>query len=109
MNYAESTDKTFLSELIKNAPGPAEAWMNFDHSIGEVESAIPVKYKELIALGVALAAQCPYCLDRHTEKAKALGVTEQEVAETIMITASIKSGAALGYGLLTLKLFNQTK
>lgn len=103
--FTESTDKKFAKDIIAGAPNQAKAWFNFDHEVGEVETKIPFKYKELISLGVALTTQCPYCLEKHTNLAKQQGATEEEIAETIMIAASLRSGAAMGYGLLTMKLF----
>jgi AhpD family alkylhydroperoxidase len=106
-NFTESTDKQFVKNILGGAPALAKAWLEFDHSVGETESEIPFKYKELMSIAVALTTQCPYCLERHTEKAKKYGATENEIAETIMIAAALRSGAALGYGLLAMKLFSQ--
>lgn len=103
--FTESTDKKFAKDIIEAATNQAKAWFNFDHEVGDVETKIPFKYKELISIGVALTTQCPYCLERHTKQAKEHGATEEEIAETIMITAALRSGAALGYGLLAMKLF----
>jgi AhpD family alkylhydroperoxidase len=83
-NYTESTDKKFTGDIIDAAPQQARAWLAFDHIVTEVTSAIPSKYKELIAIAVALTTQCPYCIERHTKKAKELGCTQEEIAETIM-------------------------
>ena len=35
-----------------------------------------MKYKELMAVAVALTTQCPYCIEIHTKKAKKVGATE---------------------------------
>lgn len=103
--YTESSDKKFAEDIIKGAPEAGKAWINFDQSTLARESAIPLKYKELIAIAVALTTQCPYCLEKHTAKAVELGASREEIAETIMITAALRSGAAFGYGLLTMKFF----
>ena len=103
--FTESSDKKFAKDIIAGAPNQEKAWLNFDHEVGGVESKIPRKYKELISLGAALTTQCPYCLEKHTKLAKENGATEEEIAETIMITATLRSGAAMGYGLLVMKLF----
>jgi len=58
-----------------------------------------------MSIAVALTTQCPYCLERHVGKAKEKGATREEIAEPIMIAAALRSGAALGYGLLTMKMF----
>jgi AhpD family alkylhydroperoxidase len=46
---------------------------------------IPPKYQQLIMLGVATYAKCKYCTDFHTEIAKTLGATQEEIAETALL------------------------
>jgi len=105
--FTESTDKKFAQDIIAGAPKQSKAWLAFDQEVGEVEAKLPMKYKELISIGVALTTQCPYCIERHIKQAKELGVTQEEIAETIMIAAALRSGAAIGYGLLAMKLFKE--
>lgn len=78
----------------------SESWKKFQEYNKAVmaEGAIPAKYKELIALGVALTTQCSYCLEIHREAAIKEGVTQEEIAETIMIASALRAGAALTYG-----------
>jgi AhpD family alkylhydroperoxidase len=39
----------------------------------KAEGAIPGKYKERIALGIAFTTQCPYCIEIHSNNARRLG------------------------------------
>ena len=50
--------------------------------------AIPRKYKELIAIAVALTTQCPYSLEVHQTNATNAGATDAELAEEIFIAAA---------------------
>jgi AhpD family alkylhydroperoxidase len=75
--------------------------------VGRDDGEIPRKYRELIAIGVALTTQCPYCLDVHTGNAKKAGATREELAETVHIAAALRAGAALTHGLLALKLYDK--
>jgi AhpD family alkylhydroperoxidase len=59
-------------------------------------SVIPLKYKELMAIAVALTTQCPYCIDIHATRAKQAGATEQELAETTLIAAALRGGVTHG-------------
>src|SRR4030095_7203534 len=59
------------------------------------EGAIPVKYKELIAVAVALTTQCPYCIDIHSGNARKAGATEAELVEAAMVAAALRAGAAV--------------
>lgn len=71
------------------------------------EGNIPIKTRELIALAVALTTQCAYCIDVHIKEAKQAGVSEEELAELISISASVKAGATMAHGLLAMRLFEQ--
>ena len=67
--------------------------------------AIDKKTKELIALGAACAIQCEYCIDSHSQKAKAYGATEKEIAEVIQVATVVKAGATISYGIKALEHF----
>ena len=105
--YHEHADLSLLREL-RTLDGPGfEGFVALDKTVGHSDGTIPVKYRELIAIGVALTTQCPYCLDVHTANAKKAGATREELAETVHISAALRAGAALTHGLLALKLFDK--
>jgi len=60
--------------------------------------AIPVKYKELMALAVAFTTQCPYCIDIHSKRAREAGGTDAEIAEAVVVAAALRAGAAITHG-----------
>src|SRR5215213_312164 len=82
------------------APEAFKAFVAFDRA-AVAPGAIPVKYKELIAVAVALTTQCPYCIEIHTNRAKQAGATEQELAETALLTAALRAGGAVTHGTHT--------
>lgn len=47
---------------------------------------IPPKYQQLIMLAVSTYAKCKYCTDFHTQAARALGATEDEIVEVALLT-----------------------
>jgi len=57
--------------------------------------AIPVKYKELIAIAGALTTQCPYCTDIHSGNARKAEATDAEIVEAAVVAASLRAGAAI--------------
>src|SRR4051812_49533342 len=79
------------------APEAFEAFMAFD-AAAFAGGVIPLKYKELMAIAVALTTQCPYCIEIHRTKAKRAGATEQELAETVLVAAALRAGAAVTHG-----------
>jgi AhpD family alkylhydroperoxidase len=59
------------------------------------DGVIPKKYKELIALAVALTTQCPYCLEVHKKSAVSAGATRGELVEMSIVAAALRAGAAI--------------
>lgn len=90
-----------LKTLGELAPEAFKAFIAFDQAALK-EGAIPVKYKELMAVAVALTTQCPYCIEIHSKKAKQVGATEEELAETTLVAAALRAGAAMTHGTHTL-------
>lgn len=72
----------------------------FDY-YGEVfkEGALTAREKSLIALAVAHAVQCPYCIDAYSGDALKKGADEEQMMEAVHVAAAIKSGATLVYGV----------
>ena len=90
---------TRLGEL---APEAFKAFVAFDEAVVK-HGVVPVKYKELIAVAVALTTQCPYCIEIHSKKARKAGATEQELAETTLVAAALRAGGAMTHGTHTLE------
>ncbi len=86
-----------LPHLGKLAPEATSAFWAYDKA-ALADGAIPKKYKELMAIAVALTTQCPYCIDIHRKAALDAGVTEQELAEAIHVAAALRAGAAITHG-----------
>ena len=84
-------------ELGELAPEAFKAFVAFDEAALR-EGAIPLKYKELMAVAVALTTQCPYCIEIHSRKARIAGATEQDLAETTLVAAALKAGGAVTHG-----------
>jgi AhpD family alkylhydroperoxidase len=86
-----------LPQLAKLAPEATAAFWAFDKA-ALAEGAIPKKYKELMAIAVALTTQCPYCIEVHRQNALKAGVTEQELAEAVLVASALRAGAAVPHG-----------
>jgi AhpD family alkylhydroperoxidase len=105
--YQSPEDMRFAKYLIASAPAEAAAFFKLKSVTERSDGQIPAKYRELIALAVALTTQCSYCLDSHTQNAAKAGATREEIAETVFIAAALRAGGAVGHGLLTMKLFDK--
>jgi AhpD family alkylhydroperoxidase len=83
-----------LSKLTKPA---MDAFLAYG-KVALADGAIPTKYKELMAVAVALTTQCTYCLEIHKKSALEAGATPEELAETIHVAAVIRAGGAITHG-----------
>ncbi len=59
------------------------------------EGALTAREKSLIALAVAHAVQCPYCIDAYTSDSLERGCTEEQLMEAVHVTTAIRGGASL--------------
>jgi len=80
----------------------------FDY-YGEVfkESALTAREKSLIALAVAHAIQCPYCIDAYTSDCLQKGVDEEQMMEAVHVTTAIRGGASLVHGVQMMNQVNE--
>src|SRR5437764_9107238 len=107
-HFHDSGDLRFLKEMGKLAPTEFNAWLSLDKIVGREDGAIPRKYRELIALGVAFTTQCPYCIEAHVKGAKAAGASREEITESSLIAAALRAGGAATHGAMALKFYDQT-
>ena len=95
-----------LKKMDSHAPQVMKAFWAFDKA-AVADGAIPVKYKELIAVAVALTTQCPYCIKVHTKNAKKAGASKEEVAEAVFLAAAIRSSGAAAHGGMALRYYDE--
>jgi AhpD family alkylhydroperoxidase len=91
-----------LKQLDANAPEGMKAFWAFDKA-AMAAGAIPVKYKELMAIAVAFTTQCPYCIEIHSGRAREAGASENEIAEAVVVAAALRAGAAITHGTHAIK------
>lgn len=85
---------TKIKKMNELAPEVMKAFWAFD-KLAVAEGTIPVKYKELIAVAVAVTTQCPYCVDIHVANARRAGATDVELAEATIVAAALRAGGAI--------------
>jgi AhpD family alkylhydroperoxidase len=107
-HYHDKANLRLLKEMAKLAPAEFDAWLNLDKIVGREDGKIPRKYRELIALGVALTTQCVYCIDAHAKGAKKAGASREEISEATFIAAALRAGGAATHGTIALRIFDET-
>lgn len=97
-DYYDSKDLPRFGGIGKDAP---QLWAKFSQYYAAVfdEGALSEREKALIALGVAHAVQCPYCIDAYTQSCLEKGSNLEQMTEAVHVAAAIKGGAALIHGV----------
>jgi AhpD family alkylhydroperoxidase len=104
-HYFDPADRAYTSVYKNQTPDILTAFNDFDRAVFASEGReIPLKYRELIALGVALTTQCAYCIDAHSNNAVKAGANEAELAEAAWVAAALRAGASYAHGRLAFKL-----
>lgn len=70
------------------------------------DSALSAREKSLIALAVAHAVQCPYCIDAYSSDAYEKGWSEAQMMEAVHVASAIRGGASLVHGV---QMMNKVK
>lgn len=70
------------------------------------EGALTAREKSLIALAVAHAVQCPYCIDAYTQDTLQKGCTEEQMMEAVHVAGAIRGGASMVHGV---QMINKAK
>src|SRR6266508_1669394 len=94
-HYHDASDVRLLKEMRTLAPADFDGWHSLNSIVGRTDGQIPRKYRELIAVAVAVTTQCPYCIEAHAKAAKAAGCTDAEVAEAGVVAAALRAGGAI--------------
>ncbi|WP_215236709.1 carboxymuconolactone decarboxylase family protein [Dyadobacter linearis] len=105
--YQTPRDRKYTDTLISSAPKEAEAFLNLKRTAERSDGVIPVRYRELISVAVALTTQCSYCIEAHIKNAIVAGATKEEIGETVFIAAALRAGGAVGNGLLAMRIFEE--
>lgn len=71
------------------------------------EGALDRKTKELIALALGVAARCDPCIAFHMQTLVKLGVTRQEVEETLGVVTYMGGGPSLMYAASAVAAFQE--
>ena len=108
-HYHDPGDKQYGRQIRQGAPEAFAALVSFDDAaLRRPGMAIPRKYVELVALGIALTTQCVYCMEAHTRAAATEGATQEEISEAIFIAAALRAGAGMAHGFQAMKHFVHT-
>lgn len=107
-NYKDiiSDISPFLAKLRNEIPDV----MNGFNALAQAatkEGALNKKTKELIALALGIAAHCDGCIGFHMQTLIKLGLTREELLETLSMAVYMGGGPSLMYAADALKAFEE--
>ena len=99
-----------LARFADIAEGNDELARKFFDYYGSVfaDGALSVREKALIALAVAHAVQCPYCIDAYSTESLRQGADLEQMTEAVHVATAIRGGASLVHGLQMLEHVDKT-
>ena len=96
--YYQPQDLNKFGEIGKDAPDLAKKFFDYYGAVF-AEGALTEREKALIALAVAHAVQCPYCIDAYTGSCLEKGSNLEEMTEAVHVATAIRGGASLVHGV----------
>ncbi|BDV42366.1 alkyl hydroperoxide reductase AhpD [Geotalea uraniireducens] len=97
-SYYEPQDLERFAEIGKDAPELARKFFDYYGAVF-AEGELTGREKALIALAVAHAIQCPYCIDAYTTSCLEKGSNLGEMTEAVHVANAIRGGASLVHGI----------
>lgn len=97
-SYYHAPDLARFGDIGEAAPELARKFFDWYNAVF-AEGALTTREKSLIALAVAHAVQCPYCIDAYSKDALQQGSNLDEMTEALHVAAAIRGGASLVHGV----------
>lgn len=97
-HYYDPRDLTRFGEIGANVPDLAKKFFDWYGAVF-ADGALSAREKSIIALAVAHAVQCPYCIDAYSKDALEKGADLDQMTEAVHVAAAIRGGASLMHGV----------
>ena len=95
-----------IGQLGSAAPATLAGYQALDGAAAK-GGHLDAKFRELIALAVAVTTRCDGCIAVHSKAAMKAGASREEVAEALSVAIALNAGAALVYSARALDAFGQ--
>ncbi|HEV3061937.1 MAG TPA: arsenosugar biosynthesis-associated peroxidase-like protein [Vicinamibacterales bacterium] len=97
-HYYDNEHLARFSDIGKNSPELAAKFFDWYNAVF-ADGALSAREKSIIALAVAHAVQCPYCIDAYSRGALEQGADLDQMTEAVHVAAAIRGGASLVHGV----------
>lgn len=102
-DYYREEDLPRFGEMGKHGPELYQKFMDW-YEASLAPGLLSKREKALVALGVAHAIQCPYCIDAYTRSCLELGMGLEHVTEAVHVASALRGGASLIHGVQALNV-----
>ncbi len=97
-DYYHQEDLNKFPEIGEGSKDLAEKFFAYYGAVF-AEGALTAREKSLIALAVAHAVQCPYCIDAYSKDCLEKGSDLEQMTEAVHVACAIRGGASLVHGV----------
>jgi len=94
--YFEKNDLKDFKNISEFSPELGDAFFNY-YGMATTAGKLSEREKSLIALSIATTQNCPYCIDAFTNTCLSLGITKEEMMESIHVGAAMMAGITLAH------------
>jgi alkylhydroperoxidase/carboxymuconolactone decarboxylase family protein len=101
-DYYQSEDLKKFSSITEFEEKLGKKFFDYYGAVFE-PGALSAREKSLIALAVAHAVQCPYCIDAYSTDCLEKGSNETQMMEAVHVAAAIRGGATLVHATQMMK------
>jgi 4-carboxymuconolactone decarboxylase len=96
--YFDCDDLARFPQIGENRSDLAKKFFDWYGAVF-ADGALSAREKSVIALAVAHAVQCPYCIDAYSKDALQQGVDLDEMTGAVHVAAAIRGGSSLLHGV----------
>ncbi len=96
--YFDPQDLQQFGDIAQDAPELGKQFFEYYGSVMG-PGALDEREKALIALAMAHAFQCPYCIESFTQKCLEQDCTTEEMTEAVHVAAAMKAGITLVHAM----------
>jgi AhpD family alkylhydroperoxidase len=102
--HSHNDEAKFMADIKEAAPEMTAAFLGFDKAVFSKNTGnLDLATRELIAVGVAVTTQCPFCIEDHAKRAVKAGASKADVAEAVMVAAALRAGGGVTHGWKAMK------
>jgi alkylhydroperoxidase/carboxymuconolactone decarboxylase family protein len=104
--YYEKKDLADFPNIGEYAPELGKKYFEY-YGAATNAGKLTEREKALIALAVASTERCPYCIDAYTNKCLSLGISNEEMMESVHVGAAMQAGVTLAHSTQMRKIIKK--